>query len=38
MHTGGDLSLPADVRAVVQPAPLPLLDSHPATEAQQPPE
>ncbi len=38
MHTGGDLSLPADVRAVVQPAPLPLLDSHPATEAERPSE
>src|SRR5262249_536188 len=25
MHTGGDLSLPADVRAVVEPKPLPLV-------------
>ena len=25
MHTGGDLSLPADVRAIVQPKPLPRL-------------
>ncbi|MFC7496352.1 MULTISPECIES: NAD(P)/FAD-dependent oxidoreductase [unclassified Nocardioides] len=26
LHTGGDLSLPADVRAVVEPNPLPLYD------------
>jgi NADH dehydrogenase len=26
-HTGGDLSLPADVRAIVQPAPMPVLDA-----------
>ena len=32
-HTGGDLSLPADVRAVVQPAPLPVLESNPGSEA-----
>ena len=31
MHTGGDLSLPADVRAVVQPKPLPLAGQHPAS-------
>ncbi len=32
MHTGGDLSLPADVRAVVQPTPLPLLSDREASE------
>ncbi len=32
MHTGGDLSLPADVRAVVQPKPLPLRNQYPASK------
>jgi NADH:ubiquinone reductase (H+-translocating) len=32
MHTGGDLSLPAEVRAVVQPAPLPVVGEHPAAK------
>jgi NADH:ubiquinone reductase (H+-translocating) len=37
MHTGGDLSLPADVRAVVQPKPLPLVGQHPASKPSEPP-
>jgi NADH:ubiquinone reductase (H+-translocating) len=31
-HTGGDLSLPGDVGAVVQPAPAPLLGEHEASK------
>ena len=37
MHTGGDLSLPAEVRAAVQPKPLPLLDQRSATKTGPPP-
>jgi NADH dehydrogenase len=36
MHTGGDLSLPAEVRAVVQPRPLPVLEDPTARPAQAP--
>jgi NADH dehydrogenase len=34
MHTGGDLSLPAEVRAVVQPVPLPLANQFLRAEEQ----
>ena len=37
MHTGGDLSLPAEVRAAVQPKPLPLSEQFSATRASPPP-
>jgi NADH dehydrogenase len=37
MHTGGDLSLPADVRAVVQPTPMPVLSAQQAAEGKEPP-
>ena len=37
MHTGGDLSLPAEVRAAVQPKPLPLFEQFSATKASPPP-
>jgi NADH:ubiquinone reductase (H+-translocating) len=37
MHTGGDLSLPAEVRAAVQPKPLPLFEDFSATRASPPP-
>jgi NADH dehydrogenase len=43
MHTGGDLSLPPEIRAVVQPKPLPVLTEHlattehPATQLTSPP-
>jgi NADH:ubiquinone reductase (H+-translocating) len=36
MHTGGDLSLPAEVRAAVQPKPLPLFEQFSATRASPP--
>jgi NADH:ubiquinone reductase (H+-translocating) len=36
MHTGGDLSLPAEVRAAVQPKPLPLFEQVSATQASPP--
>jgi NADH dehydrogenase len=38
MHTGGDLSLPAEVRALVQPRPLPVLSQQLAEAASAPPE
>ncbi len=37
MHTGGDLSLPAEVRAAIQPKPLPLFDQFSASKAATPP-
>ncbi len=37
MHTGGDLSLPADVRAIVQPKPLPVYSQRLASEQIAPP-
>ena len=37
MHTGGDLSLPAEVRAAVQPKPLPLFEQRSATKTRPPP-
>ncbi len=37
MHTGGDLSLPADVRAIVQPKPLPVSSQLLASEQIVPP-
>jgi len=36
MHTGGDLSLPAEVRAAIQPRPLPLLEQFSASSASPP--
>lgn len=38
MHTGGDLSLPTEVRAAVQPKPLPLFEQFSATKASSPPD
>jgi NADH dehydrogenase len=38
MHTGGDLSLPAEVRAIVQPTPLPYYHLHSDTHVVAPPE
>ena len=37
MHTGGDLSLPPEVRAAVQPKPLPLFEQRSATKTSPPP-
>jgi NADH dehydrogenase len=37
MHTGGDLSVPAEVRAAIQPKPLPLFDEVSARKASAPP-
>jgi len=37
MHTGGDLSLPAEVRAMVQPKPLPVYHDYFASDHASPP-